>query len=87
MKNYLLLLITILSFNSAKSQDTLVSAFFGLDSVLPGLLCNQPGILLDGMPVNFIFPIDPSSLSETDFKVVDSFGNIHTPYLCFFSPS
>ena len=51
-----------------------MSAFFGLDSVLPGILCNQPGILLDGMPVNFIFPIDASSLSETDFKVVDSFG-------------
>ncbi len=24
-------------------QDTIVSAFFGLDNVLPGLLCNQPG--------------------------------------------
>ena len=66
MRKILLLAITILSFTSAKSQDTLVSAFFGLDSILPGLLCNQPGILLDGMPVNFIFPIDPSSLSETD---------------------
>ena len=87
MKNYLLLLITILSFTSAKSQDTLVSAFFGLDSVLPGLLCNQPGILLDGMPVNFIFPIDPSSLSETDFKVVDSFGNIHIPICVSLAPA
>ena len=23
-------------------QDTLVSAFFGLDNLLPSLLCNQP---------------------------------------------
>ena len=88
MKKILLLAITILSFfNSAKSQDTLVSAFFGLDSVLPGLLCNQPGILLDGMPVNFIFPIDASSLSETDFKVVDSFGNIHIPICVSLAPA
>ena len=35
--------ITILSFVTiAKSQDTLVSAFFGLDNGLAGLLCNQP---------------------------------------------
>ena len=32
-------------------QDTIVSGFFGLDNVLPGLLCNQPGSLLDGMPL------------------------------------
>ena len=87
MRKILLLAITILSFTSAKSQDTLVSAFFGLDSILPGLLCNQPGILLDGMPVNFIFPIDPSSLSETDFKVVDSFGNIYTPICVSLAPA
>ena len=86
MKN-LLLAITILSFTSAKSQDTLVSAFFGLDSVLPGILCNQPGILLDGMPVNFKFPIDASSLSETDFEVLDSLGNIHTPVCVFLAPA
>ena len=29
------------------NQDTLVSAFFGLDNVLPGLLCNQPVSQLD----------------------------------------
>ena len=87
MKKILLLAITILSFTNAKSQDTLVSAFFGLDNALPGILCNQPGILLDGMPVNFIFPIDSSSLSETDFKVVDSFGNIHTPICVSLAPA
>ena len=74
--------ITILALAlNAKSQDTLVSAFFGLDNALPGLMCNQPGSLLDGMPVNFKFPLDPSSLGETDFEVVDSLGNTHS-WLC-----
>ena len=68
-------------------QDTLVSAFFGLDNGLPGLLCNQPGIMLDGMPVNFIFPIDSSSLSETDFEIIDSLGNIYTPSCVFLAPA
>ena len=86
MKN-LLLAITILSFTSAKSQDTLVSAFFGLDNGLPSQLCNQQGSLLDGMPVNFKFPIDASSLSETDFEVLDSLGNIHTPICTFLAPA
>ena len=31
------------------------------------------------MPVNFRFPLDSSSLSGTDFEVVDSLGNIHIP--------
>ncbi|MAU88532.1 MAG: hypothetical protein CMC40_01315, partial [Flavobacteriaceae bacterium] len=53
-------------------QDTLVSAFFGLDNALPSLiLCNQQVGMLDGMPVNFKFPLDASSLSETDFEVLD----------------
>ena len=80
--------ITILSFIiSAKSQDTLVSAFFGLDNGLPSLLCNQFGSLLDGMPVNFKFPLDASSLSETDFEVVDSLGNIHIPMCAVLAPA
>ena len=42
-------------------QDTLVSAFFGLDNALPSLiLCNQQVGMLDGMPVNFKFPLDAS---------------------------
>ena len=54
-----------------ESQDTLVSAFFGLDNALPSLfLCNQQVGMLDGMPVNFKFPFDASSLSETDFEVI-----------------
>ena len=72
----------------AESQDTLVSAFFGLDNVLPSLLlCNQRGSLLDGMPVNFKFPLDASSLSETDFEVLDSLGNIHTPICVSLAPA
>ena len=80
--------ITILSFvTSAKSQDALVSAFFGLDNGLPGLLCNQPGSLLDGMPVNFKFPLDAFTLSESDFEVVDSLGNIHIPMCAVLAPA
>lgn len=80
--------ITILTFVlNAKSQDTLVSAFFGLDNGLPSQLCNQQGSLLDGMPVNFKFPLDASSLSETDFEVLDSLGNIHTPICASLAPA
>ena len=68
-------------------RDTIVSAFFGLDNVLPGLLCNQPGSQLDGMPVNFKFPLDVSSLSETDFEVLDRLGNIHTPNCVSLAPA
>ena len=68
-------------------QDTLVSAFFGLDNALPSILCNQLGSLLDGMPVNFRFPLDSSSLSETDFEVVDSLGNIHIPMCAVLAPA
>ena len=69
-------------------QDTLVSAFFGLDNALPSLiLCNQQVGMLDGMPVNFKFPLDASSLSETDFEVLDSLGNIHTPICVSLAPA
>ena len=78
-RKILISVITILTFVlNAKSQDTLVSAFFGLDNGLPSLLCNQPGSLLDGMPVNFKFPLDASSLSETDFEVLDSLCLLYT---------
>ena len=41
-RKILLSIITLLTFVlNAKSQDTLVSAFFGLDNGLPSLLCNQ----------------------------------------------
>ena len=87
-RKILISVILILSFVfNAKSQDTIVSAFFGLDNGLPGIMCNQPGSQLDGMPVNFIFPIDASSLSETDFEVLDSFGNIYTPTCVFLAPA
>jgi len=68
-------------------KDTIVSAFFGLDNMLPGLLCNQTGSLLDGMPVNFKFPIDVSSLSETDFEVLDRLGNTYTPNCISLAPA
>ena len=73
---------------SEEIQDTLVSAFFGLDNALPSLLlCNQQGGLLDGMPVNFKFPLDASSLSETDFEVLDRLGNIHAPICVSLAPA
>ena len=88
MRKILVSVIIILTFGlNAKSQDTLVSAFFGLDNGLPSLLCNQLGSQLDGMPVNFLFPIDESSLSESDFEVLDSLGNIHTPICVFLAPA
>ena len=96
MKKVLLLLLLVL-FGCSKDnrdnsqgdipQDTIVSAFFGLDNVLPGLLCNQPGSQLDGMPVNFKFPLDVSSLSETDFEVLDRLGNIRTPMCVSLGPA
>ena len=87
-KKFLISVITILTFVlNAKSQDTLVSAFFGLDNALPGLLAGRPGILIDGMPVNFRFPLDSSSLSVTDFEVVDSLGYIHIPMNAVLSPA
>ena len=62
--------------------------FFGLDNALPSLLlCNQQVGLLDGMPVNFKFPLDASSLSETDFEVLHSLGNIHTPICVSLAPA
>jgi hypothetical protein len=69
-------------------QDALVSGFFGLDNALPSLiLCNQQGGLVDGMPVNFKFPLDASSLSGADFEVVDSLGNIHIPMCAVLAPA
>ena len=89
-KNILLSVITILIFViPAQSQDTLVSAFFGLDNAMPfqaNFLC--PGAQgMDGMPVNFIFPIDASTLSASDFEVVDSLGNIHLPMCAVLAPA
>lgn len=77
--------------SEAKAQDStaIVSAFFGLDNSLPftaNLLC--PGAMgMDGMPVNFKFPIDAASLSASDFEVEDSLGNIHIPLCAVLAPA
>jgi len=85
---FLLLQISYSQINPRQvEQDTLVSAFFGLDNALPSILCNQLGSLLDGMPVNFRFPLDSSSLSGTNFEVVDSLGNIHIPMCAVLAPA
>jgi len=42
---------------------------------------------MDGMPVNFIFPIDASTLSASDFEVVDSLGNTHIPMCAILAPA
>ena len=72
---------------SYSDSTGIINAFFGLDNGLSSLLCNQPGSLLDGMPVNFKFPLDASSLSETDFEVLDSLGNIHIPMCAVLAPA
>lgn len=96
---YLFLKSKILSFaiytlafiNQAKSQDStvIVSAFFGLDDAMPfqaNFLC--PGASgMDGMPVNFKYPIDASSLSASDFEVIDGLGNIHIPLCAVLAPA
>ena len=95
MKSLFKLFTVILLFSCSENeepqeqvnQDTLVSAFFGLDNALPSLLCNQPGSLLDGMPVNFKFPLDAATLSESDFEVVDSLGNKHIPMCALLAPA
>ena len=69
------------------NQDALVSAFFGLDNALPSLLCNQLGNLLDGMPVNFKFPLDAATLSESDFEVLDNLGNKYIPMCALLAPA
>ena len=63
-RKILLSIITLFNF-CFKCQITRYSCvgFFGLDNGLPSLLCNQLGSLLDGMPVNFKFPLDASTLS------------------------
>ena len=95
MRNLFKLFTVILYFHVRTSMKNICRqtsrcycvGFFGLDNALPSLiLCNQLGSQLDGMPVNFKFPLDVSSLSETDFEVLDSLGNIY-PYVCFFSSS
>ncbi len=70
-------------------SNPIVSAFFGLDNAMPfqaNLLC--PGAMgMDGMPVNFIFPIEASTLSASDFEVIDGLGNIHIPMCAVLAPA
>jgi len=88
-----ILLFTIFALGTtyqSKAQiSPIVSAFFGLDNAMPfqaNFLC--PGALgMDGMPVNFIFPIDASTLSASDFEVVDSLGNIYIPMCAVLAPA
>ena len=42
---------------------------------------------LDGMPVNFKYPLDAATLSGSDFEVVDSLGNIHIPICARLAPA
>jgi hypothetical protein len=70
-------------------NDVLVSAFFGLDNALPiniNLIC-RGGKNMDGMPVNFNYPIDPNTLAPEDFEVVDRRGNLYTPMCATLAPA
>lgn len=88
---FFLFIIALVYTSHAKSQDStvLVSAFFGLDNAMPfqaNFLC--PGAQgMDGMPVNFKFPIDANSLSASDFEVIDSLGNVHIPMCAVLAPA
>jgi len=42
---------------------------------------------MDGMPVNFNFPIDPNTLAPEDFEVVDRQGNLYTPMCATLAPA
>lgn len=84
-------IFALATISQSKAQNSpLVSAFFGLDNALPFqanfIFC--PGAQgMDGMPVNFILPIDASTLSGSDFEVVDSIGNIHIPLCAVLAPA
>ncbi len=77
------------TYQSKAQVSSIVSAFFGLDNAMPlqaNFLC--PGAQgMDGMPVNFIYPIDASTLSAADFEVEDSLGNIHIPMCAVLAPA
>lgn len=81
--------LAFVNFAISQESTALVSAFFGLDSSMPfqaNFLC--PGAQgMDGMPVNFNYPIDASSLSASDFEVEDSLGNINIPMCAVLAPA
>lgn len=76
----------------SKAQDDeniIVSAFLGLDNGLPMLinvLC-PGGAGQDGMPVNFKYMIDGSTLDASDFEVIDALGNTYTPLCAVLAPA
>lgn len=90
-RSFLSTLVTFAIAHTGLSQDStaIVSAFFGLDNALPftaNFLC--PGAAgMDGMPVNFKYPIDPASLSAADFEVIDSLGSVHVPLCAVLAPA
>lgn len=91
IKILLFTIFALATISQSKTQNSpLVSAFFGLDNALPFqanfIFC--PGAQgMDGMPVNFILPIDASTLSGSDFEVIDSIGNIHIPLCAVLAPA
>lgn len=84
-----LMLLAINPDVKAQDSTSIVSVFFGLDNALPitsNVLCfGSTG--MDGMPLNFYYPIDGSSLSASDFEVIDSLGNSHTPMCAGLAPA
>ena len=77
--------------NIVKAQDTtsIVSAFFGLDNALPiriNAIC-PGGFLRDGMPVNFRYAIDETTLDNADFQIIDRMGNVYTPLCAVLAPA
>lgn len=90
MKHILIILFTLYSFVTYAQDETyIVSAFFGLDNSLPqqanALCLGAAG--MDGMPLNFKYPIDINTLSNTDFEIIDSLGNSYTPHCVILRPA
>ncbi len=62
------------------NQEPIASAFFGLDNAI-GIQNN------DGLVISFNEPINSNSLQASDFVIVDTNGNAHTPNIATLAPA
>lgn len=86
---FLILLLFLSGLSKGQESSPIQGAFFGLDNDLPrraNLLC-KGAKGLDGMPLNFLYPIADSSLWANDFVVIDKQGNSHVPHCAVLAPA